>query len=397
MSVLKVKEGIYSVGVLNPSLRVFDIIMKTEYGTTYNAYLVQGTEKTALIETVHAKYFEEYYENILSVGGIDKIDYLIMNHTEPDHSGSIAALLQKNPNIEIVATNAGIKYAKSIANSDFASRVVKDGDSIDLGGKTLQFTVAPFLHWPDSMFTYLPEDKVLFSCDMFGCHYCEPRMLDLHIVEQEAYEDALLYYYTAIFSPFKPHVLSGMDKIKDLPVDYICTSHGPILTQHSIQVVWDKYKEWSTPRQKPNKQVAILYVSAYGFTRSLAQRAEVLAKQAGFDTVLYDIIKVPQQDAAAAANECDALMLGSPTINRDALKPVWDVISSIDAINCQKKPAAVFGSYGWSGEAVGMLKDRLNALRFQVFGEGCRINFKPSDTDMEAFETYVNGFLAQLK
>ncbi|MBE7025995.1 MAG: FprA family A-type flavoprotein [Ruminococcaceae bacterium] len=397
MSVFKVCENIYSIGVLNPALRVFDIIMETKYGTSYNAYFVKGSEKCALIETVHATYFDEYLENIHSLTDVSKIDYLILNHTEPDHTGSIEKLLKLNPNIEVIATAPGIKYATSISNSNLNSRVVKDGDKIDLGGKTLEFTTAPFLHWPDSMFTYIPEDKTLFSCDMFGCHYCEPRMFDDKISNMDAYEYSLNFYYTAIFSPFKPHVLNGIAKVEKLEKDFVCTSHGPILTKHSIGRVIDLYKTWSKPQKRDKPTAAILYVSAYGYTRMLANKAYEICTANGFDAQICDIIKTEPSKVNALANESDVLLFGSPTINRDALKPVWDTISAIDAVNCVKKPAFVFGSYGWSGEGVPALCQRLSTLRFNVFGEGFKTNFKPSDDDIAAFEAMVTEFLKNSK
>lgn len=396
MASLKLKEGLTSVGVMNPNLRVFDIIMRTEYGTSYNAYLVKGTEKTALIETVHARFFDEYMSNIEQVIDPAQIDYIILNHTEPDHSGSLRELKLRCPHIQVVASMAGAKYLQGITNlDDLDAKAVKDGDVIDLGGKTLRFTVAPFLHWPDSMFTYLEEDQTLFSCDVFGCHYCEPRVLDKYVSYPDAYETALKYYFDAIFGPFKPYVLSGMAKIGQLPIRMICTSHGPVLTSYSIDKVMRQYHEWSTPQQKAQKTAAIFYVSAYGCTRSLAEEAEKYARDAGLSVSLFDIIESDPAQVAAAANESDILLFGSPTINKDALKPVWEVISSIDAINCKGKPAAVFGSYGWSGEAVGMLCERLAALKMKVYEKGFRANFVPSGEEREAFAEFIQGFLAQ--
>lgn len=395
MTICKITDGVYSIGVLNPSLRVFDIIMETKYGTTYNAYLVCGSEKCALIETVHAKYFDEYIENISALTDISKIDYLILNHTEPDHTGSVERLLQINPNITVIATAAGIKYVGSISNSDLKTHTVKQDDTLELGEKTLKFIPVPFLHWPDSMFTYIEEDKVLFSCDMFGAHYCEPRTFDSLIADKEAYDDALSYYYTAIFSPFKPHVLAGIEKTDGLEKDFICTSHGPVLTKATMENVIEKYKLWSAPVQKEKKSAAILYVSAYGYTRMLAQKAYGVAAELGFETQRRDIIKHDAAEISWLANESDILMFGSPTINRDAPKPVWDTISSIDAVNCAKKSALVFGSYGWSGEAVNALKSRLEELRFNVFKDGFKVNFKPSKQGMCEFEEYVREFLAQ--
>lgn len=396
MASYQLKDGVHSVGVMNPNLRVFDIIMRTEYGTSYNAYLIQGTEKTALVETVHARFFDEYISNIEQVMDPAKIDYIILNHTEPDHSGSLRALKEKCPNLQVVASMAGAKYLQGITNMELGATVVRDGDSIDLGGKTLKFTAAPFLHWPDSMFTYLEEDKILFSCDMFGCHYCEPRVLDLYVSYPDSYEVALKYYFDAIFGPFRPYVIAGMNKIKDLPVDMICTSHGPVLTEYSIEKVTCQYREWSEPRENGQKTAAVFYVSAYGCTRSLAEEAYQYAKDAGFDTHIYNIIECDPCEVAAAANEADILLFGSPTINRDALKPVWDTISGIDAINCKGKPAAVFGSYGWSGEAVGMLCERLSALKLKVYEKGFRANFVPSAEERDNFAEFIKGFLAQV-
>ncbi len=395
MACFKLLDGIYSVGVLNPALRVFDIIMKTEYGTSYNAFLVQGTEKCALIETVHARFFDEYLENIEAVMDPAKIDYIILNHTEPDHTGSLRELKKRYPNMQVIASMAGAKYLQGITNMDLGTKVVKDGDSINLGGRTLTFTPAPFLHWPDSMFTYLAEDAVLFSCDMFGCHYCEPRVLDCHVSYPNAYESALKYYFDAIFGPFLPYVVSGMDKVEGLPKKMICTSHGPVLTEFSIDKVWAQYRQWSAPRRHDGKRACIFYVSAYGATRALAQQAAKQALAAGMKAEIYDLVEADAGAVAAAVNACDVYLFGSPTINKDALKPVWDIIGCIDAINCKGKPAAVFGSYGWSGEAVGMLCSRLSALKMNVYQQGFRANFIPSDDEMVAFAAFTEDFLAQ--
>ena len=159
MSAIKLRENVWSVGILNPSLRVFDIVMTSPYGTSYNAYLVKGGEKTALIETVHKDYFDQLVHNIEEVLPLEKLDYLIMNHTEPDHSGSVRALLERCPNLTVLCSNPAKKFLSAIANEDFPCRVVKDGDTLDLGGKTLTFLSAPLLHWPDTMFTWDPADQ----------------------------------------------------------------------------------------------------------------------------------------------------------------------------------------------------------------------------------------------
>ena len=209
MSVLKLTNRIYSVGVINPNLRIFDVIMVTEYGTTYNAYVVKGDSKTALIDAVHETFWDDHLANLYEVVDLATVDYLFCNHTEPDHSGSIKKILEINPNIQIVASAAGIKNIKSIINQEFNGIVAKDNMVFDLGGVTLKTIIAPMLHWPDSIFTWCEEEKVLFSCDFLSAHYCEPRMFDDLVTYPKKYYQAVKEYFDAIFSPFKSFVLDG--------------------------------------------------------------------------------------------------------------------------------------------------------------------------------------------
>lgn len=395
MSAIKIKENVYSVGVLNPSLRVFDIIMRAEYGTSYNAYLITGA-KNVLIDTVHAEYFDEYLSNIQSIIDVSKIDCLIMNHTEPDHSGSVAKLLEANPNITVYCTMAAKKYLSGITNEDFKCVVVKQGDKLDFGSGALEFIIAPLLHWPDSMFTWMPSEKILFTCDFLGAHYCEPTMLDTSIHYRDQYQEQFRHYYNCIFSPFKPYVLAGLDKIRDLPLEMVCASHGPCLTD-SIQQAMSLYCEWSAPAVHEKKIVGILYASAYGCTAKLARAAcEELKQNSGLDVRLVDIVFTPLEESAKLVNEADALLMGSCTINRDAPKIVWDVLASIDAINTRQKPAGAFGSYGWSGEAVPMMKSRLEHLKYRFVGDGLKVNFMPSDDDLAAVRSYAREVVSSL-
>ena len=245
MGAVEVKNGIYSVGILNPAMRIFDVIMRTEYGTTYNSYVVKGSEKTALIEVSHAEFFDSYLSNIKEVCDPAEIDYIVLNHCEPDHSGALADLMKYCPNAKIVVSKAGSIYLKNITNrTDLDVISPKDGESIDLGGKTLKFISAPLLHWPDSMFTYVEEEKTIFTCDFFGAHYCEPYTFDKNIVYEKAYEEAMHYYYVAIFGPFKAAVQKGLEKALALDFDTACVSHGPVLTKgNKLEYVIEKYKE----------------------------------------------------------------------------------------------------------------------------------------------------------
>ena len=396
MASCKITYDIYSVGILNPAMRIFDVVMRTDFGTTYNSFIVKGSEKTALIEVSHATYFEHYLNNIKEVCDPAEIDYIVLNHCEPDHSGALASLLSHCPKATIVVSRAGSIYLKNITNCpDLNMQVAKDGDTIDLGGKTLSIINAPFLHWPDSMFTWCPEEKTLFPCDMFGAHYCEPYVFDYNTVYPDKYEIAFKGYYDAIFGPFKPYVLSGLDKIKALDIQRICTSHGPVITkQGRLDYVMEQYRIWSTPAPKEKKQIPLFYCSAYGNTRIIAHAIrdgirEVLP-EAACET--YDLNKHELGDMAALLNSADAFCVGSPTLNADAVAPIWMLLAHVDAINSKKKPVLVFGSYGWSGEAVPNLTARLNGLKMNVFGDGLKIVFVPSEEDLAAAKALGRQF-----
>ena len=213
---MELKQGIHYVGVQDWNLKVFDIIMETKFGTTYNSYLVQGSEKTALIETAKATFTDEFLKNVEAVTPISKIDYLIVDHTEPDHAGSVQKLLELNPEIEVIGTTGAINFLSQITNAPFQSRAVKDGEEIDLGGKTLRFMIVPNLHWPDTMYTYLPEDKVLFTCDSFGSHFCCEGILRSTVTNEDDYLGAAKYYFDNILGPFKPFMNKALDRVEPM-------------------------------------------------------------------------------------------------------------------------------------------------------------------------------------
>ena len=390
MSAIKLKENLWSVGVLNPALRVFDIVMESKYGTSYNAYLLTG-EKNVLIETVHADYFDEYVDNIRQVLPLERVDYLIMNHNEPDHSGSVARLVELCPDIQVIATKAGVKHLKDITNLDLPYRAVAAGDTLDLGDRVLEFIPAPMLHWADSMFTWDSKGKTLFTCDFLGCHFCEPTMLDRNIHDRAAYEGEFAYYYAGIFGPFKPHVLAGLDKMPQ--ADLVCPSHGPCLTE-TISWARDNYRAWSTPAPKTRRTAFVVYASAYGCTRALADAAVKALEGEGYEVSSADVTKQPLSLCAEKASEADVLLVGSPTINRAAPKAVWDVLTSIDPINLKGKAAGAFGAYGWSGEAAPMLHTFLKGLRYAAPDEPFRVLFTPTQADLDAMADYARSVAA---
>ncbi len=396
MSIERVSENVYSIGVINPSLRVFDIVMEAKYGTSYNSYLITGA-KNVLVETVHNDYFDEYINNIGSLVDLNDIEYIIMNHTELDHSGSLKKLLDINPNITVVCTIAASKYLKNILNMDFKCKIVKDKETLSIGDKTLEFIVAPLLHWPDSMMTWFKEENVLFSCDFLGCHFCEPTMFEENIKYKDKYLNEFKYYYQGIFSPFKPYVLKGLEKIKDLDIKFLCPSHGPILTSQ-IKERMNDYLVWSSPKNTSNKNILILYASAYKCTKILAEAAaDEISKNSDIEVNLLDMVDTPIYRVVEKISDCDAIMVGSCTINKDAPKVVWNILSSIDAINTKSKPAGAFGSYGWSGEAVDMIKSRLSQLKFNFIGDGIKVNFMPNDDDIKSMKKYAMEIIQNIK
>jgi len=401
MSSCKISDDVYSVGILNPGMRIFDVVMRTEYGTSYNSFLVKGAEKTALIEVSHAAFFDPYLSNIQEVCDPESIDYIILNHCEPDHSGALAALLARCPNATVVVSRAGSIYLKNITNlPGLRLQVAKDGDVLDLGGRTLKFIHAPFLHWPDSMFTWLAEEQTLFTCDFLGCHYCEPYTFDYRISHPAAYEQSFREYYDAIFAPFRPYVVAGLEKVRALEPALICTSHGPVLTKENrIGFAMERYTQWSAPEEPSGRSIPVFYCSAYGNTEKIAAaiRDGIREVLPDADTAIYDINQYDMHTLRSVLNRSAAFAIGSPTINADAVAPVWNLLSHVDAINIRKRPALVFGSYGWSGEAVPNLIARLNGLKCSVFGEGFRVLFVPCEQDLENAKGLGRAFARSLQ
>lgn len=386
---MKIADNVYYVGVSNPTLRVFDIIMCTEYGTTYNSYLVKGADKTALIDGAHKGFEANFQENVEAITDFANIDYMVVNHTEPDHSGAIRLVIEKNPDIVVYGTAACLKNLDNIVRLPFNRVAVKDGDTLDLGGKTLTFCVSPNIHWPDTMMTYLNEDKILFSCDFLGAHYAEPTMYVHKAYKRDLYEKEFKVYYDAIMGPFAKFVIRALDRIKDLDIALVCPSHGPMIMGGDIQVAMDTYRKWATPEEKTDKTVAIYYVSAYGYTRQMCQYLAEKLEAKGLVVSAFDVIKTDAADIAAHLED-DCLVFGSPTLNRAALKPVLDVISSIDAVGAAGRPYATLGCFGWSGEACAQLNDRCNSIKMKQVGESVRSQFTPTDEVWAQLDTLAD-------
>ncbi|MGE5422862.1 MAG: FprA family A-type flavoprotein, partial [Ignavibacteriales bacterium] len=261
MASIKMSENVYWIGVRDPELRIFDLVMTTDVGTSYNAYLIKGTEKTALIEVCEDKFFSQFLDNINSIPDLKGIDYLIMNHTEPDHSEAVGKLIAKYPNLTVLASPTALKFLREIINNKFTAKEVHEDDTLDLGDKTLRFLNVPFLHWPDTIYTYLEEDKILFPCDSFGSHYPDERLFN-DLLDSD-FVTPYKEYFDAIIGPFKPYVLEALDKIKDLPLAMVAPGHGPVLRK-DIDRYLELYRTWSTEGilaapEKP--KIVLAYIS----------------------------------------------------------------------------------------------------------------------------------------
>lgn len=388
MSKIKVKNDLFWIGVKNPELRVFDIIMETKKGTTYNSFIIND-EKVAILDTVKNGYEKEFLENIKEVIGDKKVDYIIVHHTELDHSGSLSKILDVYKDAVVVSSKAANIYLKEIMNRDFAWKEAKD--EISLGKNTLSFISAPNLHWPDTIFTYIKEMKTIFTCDFLGAHFCPEGLVTDE--NKENYDDEVEYYFNVIMGPFKKFVNQGLDKIKDLDFDTVLTSHGPI-HREKINYYIEKYRQWAKI-EEVKEEINIFYVSAYNNTKHMAEFIAEKLKEKGISSFSYDINSLPMEEIVKKIEESKGFMIGSPTINQDAVKPAWDVLSLVNPIINRGKAAAAFGSYGWSGEGVPMLTERLKSLKLKVT-DGFRFKFVPSEEEYKKAEEFVENYIKLL-
>lgn len=387
MKSLELRENFYWTGIVDEKLRVFDIIMYTEFGTTYNSYVWKAGDKVVLFETAKEKFFEEYLEKLKERIDVTKIDYLVVNHTEPDHAGSVKRLLEYSPQMKIVATSCAIGFLKEIVNEEFCAIPVKDNQQMNIGGKTLRFLVVPNLHWPDTMYTYIEEEQILVTCDSFGSHYAFPEVLVSKVTAHEDYMKATKYYFDCIIGPFKPYMRTALARVRELDLSMICTGHGPVLDT-DLAFMFNTYEEWCAQINPNTKKTVVMpYVSAYGYTKELGEAiAKGIVDSGDIDVRAYDLVETSQEKVLEELAYADGILFGTPTIVGEALKPIWDLTTSIFAGTHGGKLASAFGSYGWSGEGVPHILERLRQLRMKVV-DGFRVRFRPSESQLvDAYE-----------
>ncbi|HOT14516.1 MAG TPA: FprA family A-type flavoprotein [Bacteroidales bacterium] len=395
-SVLKITKDVSWIGILDKEIVTFDIVMETKYGTTYNSYFINAEKKT-IVETAKEKFSAEYLEKVKAVVNPAEIEYIVLNHTEPDHSGSLKHLLEIAPQATVVGSGQALNYLSEMVGKPFKSLKVKDGDVLDLGNKKLRVIGAPNLHWPDSIYTWLEEDKILFTCDSFGAHFCHDAMFDDQVGN---YDEAFKYYFDVILKPFSKFMLKAIEKIRPLPIEIICNGHGPILRSTWKEKIdrSEKYaKEYLEKQGSEQKNILIAYVSAYGYTKIMAENiAKGIRENSNYEVDVTDIENILLGDLDEKLTKANAIIVGSPTINQNTLLPVYKLFALINPIRDRGKLAAAFGSYGWSGEAVGLIENHLKNLKLKIFCQGLASKFYPHNGKAEQFIAFGKTFAMEL-
>ena len=392
MPTVTLAPNVHWVGAKDPDLAIFDIVIPTEYGTTYNAYLVRGSEKTALIDCVKRPFGEELFRNISEFLPVEKLDYVVINHSEPDHAGALVDLLERHPKVMVLLSRSAKTFVDNLVNAGFPYRIVDDDEELPLGGKTLRFINAPFLHWPDTILTYLVEDRILFPCDFLGAHFSSPEFYNDELPRPEIARQAFEFYYSTIMRPYKAHVLKACERLKSCPVAMIAPSHGPILRKDpQSYIAW--YEERASILSRvTEKKVAIVYASAYGNTAAMAGKVAEGVRAGGLTPVLMNAVEVPMEKIIDEFEVSAGFLIGTPTLNSNVPQPILELIANLVVLNVKGKPASVFGSYGWSGEAIKTVQDILTSMRLKVSPDPVRVRMSPSEADLAACVEFGRKF-----
>ena len=378
-----IKNNTFWVGKVDWELQNFHgSEYSTHKGSTYNSYLIEE-EKTVLIDTVWAPFSEEFVDNLAKEIDLNKIDYIVANHGEVDHSGSLPALMKRIPNKPIYCTANAIKSLKGQYHQDWNFHVVKTGDKIDIGnGKELIFVEMTMLHWPDSMATYLTKDNILFSNDAFGQHYATEKLFNDLVDDCELFSESIKYYAN-ILTPFSSILKKKLSEIMslNLQIDIIATSHGVIWRDNPMQIV-EKYAQWADDYQE--NQITIIYDTMWNGTKKLAEKISEGIGLADSDVVVkvYNLSKSDENDLITEIFKSKIVIIGSPTIAKSILHSVAGFIHLIKELSFKNKKAASFGCYGWSGESVKVIDDLMKSVGFEVITEGLRNQWNP-DIDAE--------------
>ncbi|MHA1522749.1 MAG: anaerobic nitric oxide reductase flavorubredoxin [Promethearchaeota archaeon] len=389
----QVKNNVYWVGIKDWELQKFHgNEFSTDHSTTYNSYLIKE-EKTVLIDTVWMPFSKDFVKNLAKEIDLNKIDYIIANHGEIDHSGALPELMALIPDTPIYCTKNGVDVLKGHYHKDWNFHTVKTGDTLDIGnGKALVFVEMRMLHWPDSMATYLTQDNILFSNDAFGQHYVNDLMYN-DLVDQDLLWQECIKYYANILTPFSALVDKKIKEVLELkiPIDIIATSHGVIWRDNPIQII-QKYIEWSKDYQE--NQVTVIYDTMWNGTRRMAEAISEGMRETNptIKIQLLNAAKFDKNDILTEVFKSKAILVGSPTIGRGI-----EILEMIKGLGFKNKKAASFGCYGWSGESVKELNIWLEKSKFELLNEGIRAKWNPDDESLEKCIEFGKGIGTQLK
>ncbi|MDD2927616.1 MAG: flavodoxin domain-containing protein [Candidatus Omnitrophica bacterium] len=395
MPVLKILPDIYSVGVVDWSVRNFHgHTYTTKRGTTYNAYLIID-EKVTLVDTVYGAFSSELIENIQQVVPVNKIDYIVANHVETDHSGALPEIMKLCPKAKILGTEKCKEGLYRYYYRDWDFQVVKTGDKLKLGKRTLTFLEAPMIHWPDSMFTYCPEEELLMPNDAFGQHLAtKERFADE--VDQCALWDEAAKYYGNILWPLGAVILKKIEEVKKLniPLKIIAPSHGVIWRQDPLQIV-DRYTSWAQNETLP--KVVVAYESMWGATEKMARKIVAGVEEEGLSIKLFEITGSDRTEVVKEMLDARGFIFGSSTHDNNILPNLAGFLDFIRGFKPRNRFSAAFGSYGWAGGAVQQIENILKEAGIELAGTGLEVKYMPDKNDLEACFKFGRNFAAVIK
>jgi flavorubredoxin len=359
VSKIAIKKDIFWVGVKDPDRAVFDGLMPLPQGTTYNSYLVVGSEKAALIDTCEPEFLDILLANL---DGVKKIDYIVSHHAEQDHSGSIPLLLEKFPGSTLLCLQKNKEMLQDLMTiPEDRIQVIEDGGEVSLGNKTIRFMHCPWIHWPETTVTYIPEDKVLFPCDFFGSHHS---FTEIFAGDNPAVYKGAREYYVQIMMLYSKMTAKHLDLINTLDIEYICPSHGSVYDKP--QIILDLYEKWM--RGEPENLALIAYVSTHGSTKIMAGHLKAALEKRGVNVELKDLVGLPLNELAGVLTDAATIVLGSPVIMA-ALHPVaFNTAFLLDRLKPKAKFMAVIGSYGWSPNPLQKAAELLPTWKTEVVG-----------------------------
>lgn len=389
MKFQEIKNNIFYCGLNDSDRVIFDELIPLEHGTSYNSYLIKGSEKTAIIDTMYPPKTEEYINNLDS-NGVTKVDYIIANHGEQDHSGALPVLIEKYPEAKIV-TNPTCKnnIMEMLLVPEDKFMVIANEEELSLGDKTIKFIFAPNVHWPDTMFTFLKEDNIIFTCDFLGAHYTFD---DVFAVPSEELEKSAKRYYAEIMMPFRVMCKKYTQMIKDMNVDMILPSHGPVYK--NPEYILDLYTDWASDTGK--NLVLLPYVSMYGSTEEMIDYlAQELGKK-GIETLKYDIITGDLGDLAMSLVDGTTIVMGTSMVVAGPHPASVNIAYIASILKPKAKFASFVGSYGWGGNLFGILSDILAKLRLDVI-EPIQVKGKLKDGDYAKLDDMVHSIVEKHK